>query len=130
MHVLYAHAVLTTLHPLSLPSPKSEGKKMNVSFASILPETGGSFDRGDKTRAASITNRLRSASDLCDDGAITTEEKGVLKARVGRALWCVVCGLASFNEMWGDTRAEVVAFALQLPPSLFRGWGGEGRGRS
>jgi hypothetical protein len=32
-----------------------------------------------RPRGASISGRLRSASDLCDDGVISQQEKGLLK---------------------------------------------------
>jgi len=43
-----------------------------------------------RMRAGSISGRLRSASDLCDEGIITPQEKGIIKVGIvgptGKAL--------------------------------------------
>ena len=54
--------------------------------------TPGSYDQpmfNKRMRTGSISGRLRSASDLCDEGIITPQEKGIIKVRYTRA--CAVC---------------------------------------
>ena len=60
--------------------------------------TPGSYDPpvfNKRARAGSISGRLRSASDLCDEGIITPQEKGIIKVRgaPGAVGWVWQCGV-------------------------------------
>lgn len=56
------------------------------------PSFSGSYDMrpSKRARAGSISGRLRSASDLCEEGLISHHQKGVLKVRgrLARAARC------------------------------------------
>ena len=74
--------------------------------------TPGSYDPpmfNKRARAGSISGRLRSASDLCDEGIITPQEKGIIKVSCRVATTCrgtplVLCGAVG-------TRVGVVGVA-------------------
>ena len=58
--------------------------------------TPGSYDPpmfNKRARAGSISGRLRSASDLCDEGIITPQEKGIIKD-------LIITGDPELRDVW------------------------------